>query len=170
MEKFKSLIQKSRNYFIAVLLIAVAVVTYGAVTSTTSYFKVKDTGNATIVEWSFTLDSLTALASPTFNLGNAAYDFSSQQITFYKKTVSTYGTPIVDCYLQDVGFTTTDTMTVDTLFSQSVTEADSSGITKPLFSTSGNQMALGMMKLYVRALNVDVNSGKIRVVFPKRGR
>ena len=140
------------------------------VSSATTYLKVKDVGNATMVEWSFTLDSLTALASPTFNLDDAAYDFASQQYTFYKKFVSTYGVPIVDVYLQDVGFTATDTMTVDSLVVQSVAEIDSMGISKPLFSTSGTQAALGMMKLYARCLLSDVNAGKIRVVFPKRGR
>lgn len=159
-----------KKYLVSIILTTVIALTFIAATSTQSYLKVKDVGNATIVEWSFTLDSLTALASTTFNLGNAAYDFSSQQYTIYKKTVSTYGTPIVDIYLQNVGFETTDTMTVDTLCSQSITESDTMGISKPLFSTTGNQMALGMMKIYARCLNADVNSGKITIVFPKRGR
>lgn len=156
--------------FATILTVLLYLTVQAQVSSATTYFKVKDVGNATMVEWSFTLDSVTALASPTFNLDDGAYDFASQQYTFYKKFVSTYGTPIVDIYLQDVGFSSTDTMTVDTLVTQSVAETDSMGISKPLFSTSGNQMALGMMKLYARCLPADVNAGKIRVVFPKRGR
>lgn len=160
-----------RTFFFSIMIAFILTAfTSAQVSSATTYFKVKEVGNATIVEWSFTLDSLTALASPTFSLDPGAYDFVNQPYTIYKKFVSTYGVPIVDIFLQDVGFSTTDTMTVDTLVYQSVAETDSMGVSSPLFSTTGKQMALGMMKIYARCLLSDVNSGKIRAVFPKRGR
>ena len=136
---------------------------------TTSLWNVEDTGNGTQVEWKFTSkDSVGGGVSPVFKLKPGTYDFTQQGVVFLKKFVSTYGTPIQDVYLQFVGTSGTDTATVDTLCSQSITESDTIGVSKFSFTTAGSNVQAGKWKIFIRNLNADINSGRITLFFPRR--
>jgi len=153
---------------IALASIAMLAIILIAASTATVTFKQKNTGNATHVEWTFTVDSADGyVASKVFNIDDGTYDFQSYPITIYKKTVSTYGTPIVSVYLQQANYDGTY-FTLDTLQASSIAETDTMSVSQLRTVTSANlQPAFGMCRLYVECSNADINAGRVTVIFPK---
>lgn len=145
------------------LIVFITAITF-AQTNAISSFKTYDNGSSFVVDVTFTLDSTAGMATNSFKLPEAVYDFKAEGIpvTFFKKTVSTYGTPYMSAYLQGVYQSQTDTVSLDTLSNLGMTESDTLG------QLTLNSWRAPSYKLYLRNLNCDINSGKIVLVFPKK--
>lgn len=138
---------------------------------------VKNESGSAVFECTFTLDSLAGLASQVFTLPNdAIYNFDTtgsasstapsivypllqfKPVYFEKYAVSTYGTPKLDIFLQKVA---RDTATIDTVAFQNTGETDSTGN----MYLNGKQPT--KFRVFFRCLNADINSGYLKIVFPK---
>lgn len=130
-------------------------ITYKVSTNNPVY---EESGNA-VFECTFTLDSLAGVASKVFTLPNTGtYNFASQNAYFVKKAVSTYGTPKLDIYVQRVA---NDTASVDSVCHQSTGETDTTGV------LTFNAKVPTKFKVFIRCLNADINSGYLKITFPK---
>lgn len=149
-------------------------ITYKNATTTSPVY---EESGSVVFECTFTLDSLAGMASKVFTLpNNAIYNFDTtgsgsgtapsivypllryKPIQFERYAVSTYGTPKLDIFLQKVS---RDTVAIDTVCFQNTSETDSTG---KLYG-NGNQAT--KYRVFFRCLNADINSGYLKLVFPK---
>lgn len=150
------------------LILLISLVTFGQSSSAFTTQSVQDRGYAYYVELQFTLDSATALASNTFTLPqNGTYNFNTSPITYHMDVShSNLANPFYSIFLQSVGVTETDTVTVDTLINSVHTEVDSVGNLTIGGSDGTKKITPAKMKVFIRGTN-DASTGRIMLVFPK---
>jgi hypothetical protein len=156
----------------ALILVAVMAFIAEAQTNRTIRFSESEVdGGTKVIEWEFTLDSLAGLVSPTFTMADYdGVDFNTYPITFKRKTVSTYGTPKLDIFLQGLYQSNSDSTSLDTIAFQQTGETDSTGNLKLHGSNGITPTRAVSYRFYARCLNADINSGKITAVIPRKER
>lgn len=150
--------------FSIVLVLLLVGYSFAQVSNAQTSFNAKYDGNGNyVVKIGFTADSTaTGFVTSPFVLPQFDLDYTVVPATFVLKTVSTYGVPKCDVFLQGMFATGSDTLSLDTLRlgATNQTEADTIG------ALTLNQERAPSYKVFIRDATADVNAGTITLIFP----